>query len=125
MAGWARTARAQINNTLVFIELSDGSGFKSLQIVVDQSVPNFKDVLRSNTGFSFKITGKLIKSPAKGQTIEMQVNSDPKHSIIICGEANPSEYPMAKGYQTPETLREKVGGVVSLLCSNTFGRGAT
>ena len=32
VGGWARTVRAQQNNTLVFIELSDGSGFKSLQV---------------------------------------------------------------------------------------------
>jgi len=30
VGGWARTVRAGANSTLAFIELSDGSGYKSL-----------------------------------------------------------------------------------------------
>lgn len=37
----------------------------------------------------------------------MSVRGEPGHSVVIVGECNPLEYPMAKGYQTPETLREK------------------
>lgn len=33
IAGWARTVRAQANNTLVFIELSDGSTQENLQVI--------------------------------------------------------------------------------------------
>lgn len=78
------------------------------QVVVDKSVENFEKILKANTGFSFKITGLLVKSPAQGQPIEMVVRALPGHRAEIVGEANPLEYPMAKGYQTPETLREKV-----------------
>lgn len=33
VAGWSKTVRAQANNTLVFIELSDGTTINNLQIV--------------------------------------------------------------------------------------------
>ena len=54
-----------------FIELNDGSGSSSLQVVVDSSMPTFQDVASANVGSSFKIKGKLIKSPAKGQVFEL------------------------------------------------------
>ena len=34
------------------------------QVVVDKSVENFEKILKANIGFSFKITGLLVKSPA-------------------------------------------------------------
>lgn len=49
-----------------FIELNDGSGSTCLQVVVDSSMPNFDEIAASKVGASFKIKGKLIKSPAKG-----------------------------------------------------------
>lgn len=54
-----------------FIELTDGSGATTLQVVVDSSMPNFEDIAASKVGASFKFKGKLIKSPAKGQLFEL------------------------------------------------------
>lgn len=50
-----------------------------MQVVVDQVVPNFKDLLKANIGFSFKITGLVVKSPAKGQDIELLVKDPALH----------------------------------------------
>ena len=47
---------------------------------MDKSNPNFESILKSNTGFSYKFTGRLVKSPAAGQPIEMVVKDEPNHS---------------------------------------------
>jgi aspartyl/asparaginyl-tRNA synthetase len=47
-----------------FIELTDGSGAGTLQVVVDSSIPNFAQIAKA-------IKGKLIRSPAKGQHVEL------------------------------------------------------
>lgn len=65
VAGWARTTRMG-GKDFAFIELNDGSGSTCLQVVVDSSMPNFDEIAASKVGASFKIKGKLIKSPAKG-----------------------------------------------------------
>ena len=49
-----------------FIELTDGSGLGTLQVVVDSTMPDFAQVAKATVGTSFKIKGKLIRSPAKG-----------------------------------------------------------
>jgi len=54
-----------------FIELTDGSGSTTLQVVVDSSMPNFDEIAATRVGTSYKIKGKLIKSPAKGQLFEL------------------------------------------------------
>ncbi|CAD8171504.1 unnamed protein product [Paramecium octaurelia] len=105
VAGWARTVRDQKN--LCFIELNDGTSFGGIQIVVEDKIGNFEQVAKTNTGFSLKVTGSIVKSPAKGQLIEMLVADPTKHEVVIIGQADPEEYPMAKGVQKPETLRQK------------------
>ncbi|CAD8161728.1 unnamed protein product [Paramecium octaurelia] len=105
IAGWARTVRAQKN--LCFVELNDGTSFAGLQIVISDKIKNFEDIIKTNVGFSLKMTGNIVQSPAKGQLIEMLVDDNLKHEVIIVGYADPQEYPMAKGAQKPETLRQK------------------
>jgi len=70
VAGWARTTRMG-GKDFVFIELTDGSCSQSVQVVVDSSMGNFAEVSRATVGASFKVKGKLIKSPAKGQLFEL------------------------------------------------------
>lgn len=70
VAGWARTMRMG-GKDFAFIELTDGSGAATLQCVIDSTMPNFAQVAKMSTGASFKIKGKLIKSPAKGQLVEL------------------------------------------------------
>jgi len=65
VAGWARTLRLQ-GKGLCFIELNDGSGPGHLQVVLDSAMPNFAEVTKMTAGASFKMVGKLIRSPAKG-----------------------------------------------------------
>lgn len=77
MVGWAREARLQAKDTLLFIKLSDGSNNVPLQVVVDSVVPNWEDVKKAKTGYSFRITGLIEKSIGKGQNIELKLNGQP------------------------------------------------
>jgi asparaginyl-tRNA synthetase len=111
LRGWVRSRRD--SKGITFIELNDGSRFKSMQLVVDAGVvPD--DVLKQiNTGSSIAATGVLVESPAKGQAVEVKVAS-----IHLYGTADPATYPLQKKGHTLEFLRE-----ISHLRvrSNTFG----
>lgn len=65
VAGWARTTRAG-GKDFCFIELTDGSCQKGLQVVVFAAIDGFDDIMKTNVGTSLKLKGTLIKSPAKG-----------------------------------------------------------
>lgn len=106
LGGWVKNMRLQANDTLIFIELSDGSGPVNIQVVVQNTLPNFKDILRQNVAASLKVTGTLVKSPAKGQSIELLVNDPSKHSIEVLGEnTDPANYPLMGKYPSLELLR--------------------
>lgn len=111
LRGWVRSRRD--SKGITFIELNDGSRFKSMQLVVDAGVvPD--DVLKQiTTGSSIAATGVLVESPAKGQAVEVKVAS-----IHLYGTADPATYPLQKKGHTLEFLRE-----ISHLRvrSNTFG----
>jgi asparaginyl-tRNA synthetase len=111
LRGWVRSRRD--SKGITFIELNDGSRFKSMQLVVDAgAVPD--DILKQiTTGSSIAATGVLVESPAKGQAVEVKVAS-----IHLYGTADPATYPLQKKGHTLEFLRE-----ISHLRvrSNTFG----
>lgn len=69
-------------------------------------MPNFAQVFKSTVGMSFKIKGKLIKSPAKGQNVELQVCHPESHAIKIIGDCPGDSYPLAKKRHTVEYLRD-------------------
>ena len=69
VAGWANSARLQENDTLLFIELVDGTSPVPLQIVVKSTTTNFADLKKTKRSYSFRISGKVIKSLGKGQEI--------------------------------------------------------
>jgi asparaginyl-tRNA synthetase len=107
VAGWARTLRNAGGNTIIFIELNDGSAMDSLQVVVNQGLPNFEEVSKNTAGASFRIKGRFIKSPAQGQLIEVQVDDAENHYVKVVGPVLESKtYPMAKKGHTLEYLRE-------------------
>src|SRR6201991_1175680 len=68
--GWVRTFR---NNQ--FIALNDGSTNNKLQVVA--TLGNFDDAVlkRLTTGASVKITGEIVVSVGKGQTLELKANT--------------------------------------------------
>lgn len=70
VGGWARTTRMG-GKDFCFVELTDGSCSRTLQVVVDSSMENFADVAKSLVGSSYKFKGKLIRSPKDGQPFEL------------------------------------------------------
>jgi len=100
VCGWARTVRNQ--KTFAFMELSDGSGFKGLQIIItDGETEGFADTIKAGgTGSSFRIVGKVVKSPAKGQAVEVRAEA-----VHVLGTVDASKYPLSKKAHSVEFMR--------------------
>jgi asparaginyl-tRNA synthetase len=97
LSGWVRTLRD--SKTFGFIELNDGSFFKNLQVVFDDSLENFPQVVKLSVGSSIKVTGKLVESPGAKQPFELKANQ-----IMIEGTSTP-DYPLQKKKHSFEFLR--------------------
>ena len=98
--GWIRTKRDSKN--LCFFELSDGSSLKNLQIIIDKEKYDLnKEIDRLSTGASATITGILVTSPGKNQSVELQ-----GQTIIVEGESPVETYPLQKKRHSFEFLRE-------------------
>ncbi|MEL6590698.1 MAG: OB-fold nucleic acid binding domain-containing protein, partial [Bacteroidota bacterium] len=95
--GWVRTFRSRR-----FIALNDGSTIRDLQVVVD--FENFDEELikKVNTGTCLAVTGTLVASQGRGQTVELLAES-----LEILGEADPASYPIQPKKHSLEFLREK------------------
>jgi asparaginyl-tRNA synthetase len=97
--GWVRTRRD--SKDFSFIELNDGSSFRSLQVIAKKdALPNYADIQRLNTGASIVVEGALVPSQGKGQKWELLAQN-----IDIVGGADET-YPLQKKGHTPEFLRE-------------------
>jgi len=79
--GWVRAFRSNR-----FIALNDGSCLANLQVVVD--FENFDEALlkKVTIGAAVSITGKLVESQGKGQSVEVEAID-----IEVLGEADPEE----------------------------------
>jgi len=97
ISGWVRTERTSKN--FGFIELNDGTFFKNIQVVYDDTLPNFAEITKITTGSSLTVKGELIKSPGDKQPFELKAGS-----IEIVGLADP-EFPLQKKRHTTEYLR--------------------
>ena len=98
VAGWARTVRA--SNAFGFIELNDGSCFKNLQIVFEDSkLANYKEIAKQNVGCSLIVKGELVLTPDAPQPCEIKAES-----IEVEGPSTP-DYPLQKKRHSPEFLR--------------------
>lgn len=97
--GWVRTKRE--NKEIAFIALNDGSIITHIQIVVD--VANFNETIlkQITTGAAISVTGKLIASGGKGQSVEIQATE-----IEVYGLADPEKYPLQPKEHSLEFLRE-------------------
>lgn len=99
--GWVRDFRSQIDNA--FISVYDGSTSETFQIVCSRDNTSNFDSLENLRGATIKALGNVIKSPAKGQIIEMVCNViepigliQDKNSIIL---AKTVQLETLRGYQ--------------------------
>jgi len=111
LRGWVRSRRD--SKGVTFIELNDGSRFKSMQLVVETGAVPEQLLKQVTTGSSVEAAGVLAESPAKGQTVELKVRR-----LDLYGSADPATYPLQKKGHTLEFLRE-IGHL--RVRSNTFG----
>ena len=106
VGGWIKNVRTAKNSTILFVELSDGSCQKNLQLVLNDTLPNFKELLTQNVCACLRVKGKLVKSPAKGQPIEMLVDNPEEHKVEVLGEnSDPKKYPLGGKFHSLEHLR--------------------
>ena len=69
--GWVRTARH--SKGVSFLEISDGSCFAGIQVVVDSSLESCASEVRGiGTGCAVRARGVLVESPGKGQRFEIR-----------------------------------------------------
>ena len=70
VSGWIRNLRD--SKAFGFIELNDGSFFKSVQIVFDTELDNFKEIAKLPLSSSVKVEGKVIVTPGAKQPFEIK-----------------------------------------------------
>ena len=95
--GWIRNHRPQ--KEFGFIDFSDGTCFKHLQIVYDKTLENFESVVALHNGSSIEVTGILQKSEGSGQDIELKASN-----VFLLGDC-PSDYPLQPKRHSNEFLR--------------------
>ena len=97
VSGWIRTLRD--SKTFGFIELNDGSFFKNLQIVFNDTLDNFKEISKLTISSSIIVTGKLIITENAKQPFEVQANK------IEIFNVSDQDYPLQKKRHSVEYLR--------------------
>ena len=97
--GWIRNHRKQ--KEFGFIDFSDGTCFRHVQVVYNDKLDNFLDIQKYRVGCAIEVLGEVVKSPKEGQEFEIQA----KKVLLVgdCGE----DYPIQPKRHTREFLREQ------------------
>jgi asparaginyl-tRNA synthetase len=98
LQGWVRNNRDQ--KDFGFIDLHDGSFFKSIQVVYDSKLENFKDITKIHVGSSVEVSGLFILTPNAKQPFEIQATN-----VILLGDSG-EDYPIQPKRHTREFLRD-------------------
>jgi asparaginyl-tRNA synthetase len=100
--GWVRTRRDS-KAGLSFLAVHDGSCFDALQVVAPAELSNYQgEVLRITSGCAVRVTGEVVASQGKGQSVELRAET-----IEVVGWVDdPDHYPMQPKRHTMEYLRE-------------------
>jgi len=97
VSGWVKTVRD--SKTFGFIELNDGSFFKNVQIVFEDSLSNFADICKLSISSSIIVRGILVVTENAKQPFEI------KATDIEIFDVADSDYPLQKKRHTFEYLR--------------------
>ena len=100
--GWVRTRRDS-KAGLSFVNISDGSCFAPIQVVVPSTLPNYEsEVRRLTASCSVIATGTLVASQGQGQSFEIQASS-----VDVTGWVeDPETYPIQPKAHSLEFLRD-------------------
>ena len=95
--GWIRNHRKQAH--FGFIDLFDGTCFKSVQIVYDETLRNFEEVSKLLVGSSICVSGLVVESAGKQ---EFEIKAKDVSVLGYCDET----YPIQPKRHTREFLRD-------------------
>lgn len=99
--GWIRSKRDS-KAGISFLAIHDGSCFDPIQAVVPNTLSNYEEqVLHITTGCAVSVSGELVASQGKGQSLEIQASD-----VDVVGWVEDAEsYPIAKKRHSFEYLR--------------------
>ena len=97
--GWIRNHRKQ--KEFGFIDLSDGTCFKTVQLVYDKDLKDFETIQKFHIGSALLVKGKIVESAGKEQAFEIKVEE-----ATLLGDC-PEDYPMQPKRHSREFLREQ------------------
>ena len=97
--GWIKNHRKQ--KEFGFIDFSDGTCFKHLQLVYTTELKEFDEIQKYHIGSAIRVKGILVKSEGAGQDYELKVEK-----IELLGDC-PEDYPMQPKRHSYEYLREQ------------------
>lgn len=98
LCGWIRNIRN--SKVIGFIELNDGSFFKPVQIVLEEKLENYPEIISLNLGSSIIVKGIIKVTPEAKQPFEVVANE-----IEISGKSTP-DYPLQNKRHSMEFLRD-------------------
>ena len=98
LQGWIRNHRKQ--KEFGFIDFSDGTAFKHIQIVYENKLKDFDQIQKLHVGCSIKVVGKVVPSEGK-QDFEIKASE-----VVLLGDC-PEDYPMQPKKHSREFLREQ------------------
>jgi len=97
--GWVRTNRS--SNKFGFIELNDGTFFKSVQIVYEaDKIENFDAIAKAPIASALMVKGTLVLTPDAKQPFEI------KAAEVVMEADSAADYPLQKKRHSMEFLRE-------------------
>ena len=97
--GWVRNNRN--SNKFGFIDLNDGSFFKSVQVVYEEdSVSNYDEIAKCYVGSGLAVRGILTLTPEAKQPFEIKATE-----VVVEGTSTP-DYPLQPKRHSMEYLRE-------------------
>ena len=98
ISGWIRNNRSQ--SQFGFIDLSDGTAFKTVQVVYEEELSNFKNIQKYRNGASVEVKGTFILTPERAQPFEIKAKE-----VNLLGDSTP-DFPIQPKRHTREFLRE-------------------
>lgn len=97
--GWIRTNRS--SNKFGFVEINDGSYFKSVQVVYEEeNIENYEQIAKAPISAALYIVGDLVLTPEAKQPFEIKARE-----IVVEADSD-ADYPLQKKRHSLEFLRE-------------------
>ena len=97
LEGFVKTVRD--SKTFGFLEINDGSFFKNVQVVFDDTLSNFQDICKLSLSSTIKVVGTVVKTEGAKQPFEIKATS------IELEFASDLDYPLQKKRHSFEYLR--------------------